>query len=139
MPRLAYLIVVFFTGSVFVATRATAQVLSETEFAAVGGANALSTPAARHLVWMGSDPAAAAGWLLALQQDEDARTPGLNFFRSDDGGASWSFLAPLAPCAAERQTADLVRVGDSIALVRSYDGPSIRPDTKLDPGRKVYF
>jgi hypothetical protein len=113
---------------------ASAQVLSQTTVTSVGGANALSTPAARHLVRMDS-----GSYLLALQRDTAAPDTGLQLYRSDDDGFSWTRYAAINPSIAERQTADLVKVGNDVASVTSFDAPSIVPDASLDPGRKVYF
>jgi Big-like domain-containing protein len=113
---------------------ARAQLLGRTTVAAVGGANALSPPAARHLV-----RTASGSYLLALQRGGTALQPGLVLYQSDDEGRAWSFLDTLAADPAARQTADLVVVGNDVALVRSFDAPSIVPDAVLDPGRQVYF
>jgi len=113
---------------------ASAQVLSQTTVAPVGGANALSTPAARHLVRMDSGT-----YLLALQRDMAATDTGLQLYRSDDDGFSWTRYEAMNPSIAERQTADMVKVGGDVAVVTSFDAPSIVPDPSLDPGRKVYF
>src|SRR5256885_2764187 len=54
------------------AQAAVAQTLSVGSIASVGGANALSTPAARHMIRMPS-----GAYLLALQRDGTATQPGL--------------------------------------------------------------
>jgi Big-like domain-containing protein len=115
---------------------ASAQLLSQSKIAPVGGGNALSTPAARHIVRMDSGT-----YLLALQRDEAGTAPqtGLGLYRSDDDGQSWSFYASINPSPADRHTADLVKLGSDLAMVESFDAPSILPDIGLDPGRKVYF
>jgi Bacterial Ig domain len=113
---------------------ASAQVLSQTPVTSVGGANALSTPAARHLVRMDSGP-----YLLALQRDTALPDTGLQLYRSDDDGFSWTHYGALNATVAERQTADMLKVGADVAIVTSFDAPSIVPDATLDPGRKVYF
>ena len=113
-----------------------AQLLTQSKIAPVGGGNALSTPAARHIVRMD-----AGTYLLALQRDEAGTAPqtGLGLYRSDDDGQSWSFYASINPSPTDRHTADLVKLGSDVAMVESFDAPSILPDTRLDPGRKVYF
>lgn len=113
---------------------ARAQLLGRTTVAAVGGANALSPPAARHLV-----RTASGTYVLALQRDRAGVDPGLVLYQSADDGRTWSLLNTLAADPAARQTADLIAVGDDVALVRSFDAPSIVPDAALDPGRQVYF
>lgn len=111
-----------------------AELLLESTIAAVGGANALSTPAARHLVRMDSGT-----YLLALQRDAEDSGSGLTLDRSDDDAQTWSFYASINPRAADRHTADAIKVGDDLAMVESFDAPSIVPDPDLDPARKVYF
>ena len=112
---------------------ANGEVLSSTTIASVGAANALSTPAARHLVRMDSGT-----YLIAVQRD-GASSGGLDLFRSDDDAQTWSFYASINPRPSERQTADALKVGDDLAVVASFDASSILPDPLLDPGRKVYF
>ena len=120
------------------ATAAPGQVLTTSTVATVGGANGLSTPAARHLLRM--DPAGRAPtYLLALQRDDALPDPGLGFYRSDDDGQSWSLMKIIDGISAERQTADVLKAGDDVALVHSFDGSSILPDAVLDPTRKAYF
>ena len=121
-------------AAVLAASAARAQVISQSTIAPVGGANALSTPAARHLARMDSGT-----YLLALQRDGALPDPGLSLYRSDDDGRSWRFYAPLNPNALERHTADILRLGGDLAVVTSFDAPSIQPDARLDPPRKVYF
>jgi hypothetical protein len=121
-------------STLLVAPAALGQILTQSTVTSVGGANALSTPAARHLVRMRSGT-----YLLALQCDRAAPNTGLTLFRSDDDGQSWSYSASLNPNASDRHTADLLRAGDDLALVASYDGPSIVPDASLDPARQVRF
>src|SRR5438067_1551624 len=114
---------------------AAAQLLTQTKIAPVGGGNALSTPAARHIVRMDSGT-----YLLALQRDEigTAAQTGLGLYRSDDDGQSWSFYASINPSPTDRQTADLVKLGSDVAMVESFDAPSILPDARLDRGTKTY-
>ena len=111
-----------------------AELLSESTIAAVGGANALSTPAARHLVRMDSGT-----YLLALQRDAEDSESGLTLYRSDDDAQTWKFYASINPRALDRHTADAIKVGDDLAMVESFDAPSIVPAPDLDPARKVYF
>jgi len=121
-------------AAVLAASAARAQLISQSTIAPVGGANALSTPAARHLARMDSGT-----YLLALQRDGALPDPGLSLYRSDDDGRSWRLYAPLNPNALERHTADILRVGGDLAVVTSFDAPSIQPDARLDPPRKVSF
>src|SRR5207249_4487760 len=75
--------------------------------APIGNGNALTLPAARHLVRMDTGGGRPPAWLLAIQQD-GAGGRGLWFLRSDDGGASWSSYAPIQGDRTERDTPDLV-------------------------------
>jgi hypothetical protein len=122
--------------AVFAARAASAQLLSKSTIAPVGGANALSTPAARHIVRMGNGT-----YLLALQRDR-AGAPsqsGLSWYRSDDDAQSWTFYASINPSASDRHTADVLPMGADLAMVESFDAPSIVPNASLDPARNVYF
>src|SRR3954465_13427686 len=72
------------------------DVLSVGSIAPVGGGNALSTPAARHVARMDSGT-----YLLALQRDLSGTSgqSGLGLYRSDDDAQSWTFYASLNPSA----------------------------------------
>jgi hypothetical protein len=96
--------------------------------------NALTLPAARHLVRMEQGGGRPAVWMLAIQQD-GADGHGLVFLRSTDGGNSWSYYAPIQNDSTERDTPDLVPVGSDIALVYSYEGPTLGGSIRHD----VYF
>src|SRR5437764_10632626 len=84
----------------------------------IGGGNALTLPAQRHLVRIGST------LLLALQQD-GAGGHWLRMFRSDDGGRSWRAIGALADSSVDRHTADMIVVNQDVALVTSYEGPTL--------------
>jgi hypothetical protein len=114
-------------------------VLSATVLAAgdpivsIRGGNALTLPAQRHMVRM-TPPDSGPVWLLAVQQDgRDGR--GLGFYRSDDEGLGWSYFAPIQNDARERSTADLLAVGNDIALVYSFEAPALSGSDRHD----VYF
>ncbi|MBS2032541.1 MAG: hypothetical protein JST54_32005 [Deltaproteobacteria bacterium] len=109
-----------------------AALLSATPIVPIGGGNALTLPAQRHLVRM--DEPGGAVWLLAVQKDW-ADGNGLVFYRSDDEGNSWDFMAPIQDDASERDEADLLQVGQDVALVYSYEGPDLTASTRHD----VYF
>src|SRR5205807_6934442 len=98
--------------------------------APIWGGNALTLPGARHLVQVdtrGGTPA----WFLAIQQ-ESASHHGLWFIRSDDAGASWSAYAPIQDDWTERDTPDVIRVGNDIAIVYSYEGPTLSGSVRHD-------
>ena len=99
--------------------------------APIGNGNALTLPAARHLVRMDTGGGRPPAWLLAIQQD-GADGHGLWFLRSDDGGASWSSYAPIQDDWSERDTPDLITVGNDIALVYSYEGPTLGGSARHD-------
>ena len=125
-----------------VAAAAEAQITSVADF------NALSTPAQRHVVRVEPGGGYPATYLAAIQREAaDGVHPGLSFYRSIDDGATWSFYDAISPsnyatlglAASQRDTADLIKVGNDIALVYSYDGGSIVPNGTLDPLHQVYF
>jgi len=100
----------------------------------VGGGNAMTLPAARHVVRLDPGNGKPAVWLLAVQQD-GAGGHWLSMYRSTDEGQSWQWYAPIQDACCERDTADLVQVGTDLALVYSYEGPGIGGSTAHD----VYF
>lgn len=99
--------------------------------APIHSGNALTTPAARHLVRLEPPGGRPQVLLLALQQD-GVQGRGLGFQRSDDGGRSWSHYKPIQDDWTERDTADLVRLGEDVALVYSYEGPRLSPSPRHD-------
>jgi hypothetical protein len=96
-----------------------ADVLATVSIAPIGGGNALSQPAQRHVVRLDT-PGRGAVWLLALQQDGQ-QGRGLGFFRSDDEGTTWRHYAPIQGDGSHRDTADLLPVGLDVALVYSHE------------------
>ncbi|HYZ89269.1 MAG TPA: hypothetical protein VE620_08235, partial [Myxococcales bacterium] len=102
--------------------------------APINAGNALTLPAARHLVRMETGQGRPPAWLLAIQQD-GANGHGLGFVRSDDDGSTWRYYAPIQNDRTERDTPDLVPVGNDIALVYSYEGPTLSASDRHD----VYF
>src|SRR5438067_4176197 len=93
--------------------------------------NALTLPAARHMARLDTGGGRPPTWLLAIQQD-GAAGHGLWFVRSDDGGANWSSYAAIQNDWSERDTPDLVTVGNDIALVYSYEGPVLDTSARHD-------
>src|SRR5438270_2180214 len=98
---------------------------------AAGGGNALTLPAARHLVRLDPQNGRPATWLLAVQQD-GANGHWLGFWRSDDDAQSWSWYAPIQDTSVDRDTPDVIAVGMDVALVYSYEGPDITGSTAHD-------
>lgn len=96
----------------------------------IGGGNALTLPAQRHVVRL-APPEGDAVWLLALQQDGQ-QGHGLGFFRSEDEGQTWRYALPIQDDPAHRDTADLLPVGMDVALVYSYEGPSLGGSPRHD-------
>ncbi|MFY0566501.1 WD40/YVTN/BNR-like repeat-containing protein [Archangium lansingense] len=111
----------------------TSTLLAAQPLAPIGGGNALTLPAQRHVVRL-VPPEGGAVWLLALQQDGQ-EGHGLGFFRSDDEGATWRYQAPIQNDWSHRDTVDLLPVGVDVALVYSYEGPTFSGSTRHD----VYF
>jgi hypothetical protein len=101
--------------------------------APVGVGNALTLPAQRHVVRI-APPDGGAVWLLALQQDGQ-QGRGLGFFRSDDEGQTWRYASPIQNDWTHRDTADLLPVGADVALVYSYEAPTLSGSVRHD----VYF
>src|SRR5690349_18913166 len=96
--------------------------------------NALTLPAARHVVRLDPQDGKPATWLLAVQQDGKSGH-WLSMYRSTDEGETWHWYAPIADACCERDTPDMVQVGMDVALVYSYEGPDISGSTAHD----VYF
>ena len=99
-----------------------------------GGGNALTLPAARHLVRLDPQNGAPATWLLAVQQD-GASGHWLSMYRSADDAQTWRWYAPIQDVCCERDTPDLIAVGMDVALVYSWEGPALSGSTAHD----VYF
>ena len=101
--------------------------------AEIAGGNALTLPAHRHMVRVVHPDGSASLWL-AIQQD-GARGRGLNFYRSDDEGQHWTRAAPIQDNPGHRDRADVIQIGQDMALVYSYEGPSLSGSTQHD----VYY
>ncbi|MFN7132687.1 MAG: hypothetical protein ACK4N5_11440, partial [Myxococcales bacterium] len=93
--------------------------------------NALTLPAQRHLVRMETGHGRPATWLLALQlSGQDGR--GLELLRSDDEAHSWRPYAALQPDPTHQDRADLLAVGDDLALVWSFEDPIVEGSSRHD-------
>jgi hypothetical protein len=103
------------------------------DVAPIGGGNALTLPAQRHLVRI-AHPSGQASYLLAAAHD-GREGLGLHLHRSDDEGRTWRSLGAIQPDFRHRDTADLVQDGMDIALVYSYEAPKLGPSDQHD----VYF
>ena len=97
-----------------------AALFAATSVVAPAAGNALTLPAARHLVRIDPGDGAPAAWLLAVQQDGEAGH-GLVFYRSDDEARTFHYYAPIQNDWSERSTADLVAVDRDVAVVWSYE------------------
>ena len=94
------------------------------QVAPIGDGNAMTLPAGRHLMRMEPGGGRPAVWLAAIQQD-GAAGHRLGFFRSDDEAQTWRYYAPIQDDPSEIDRVDLLKVGNDIALVYSYEGPRI--------------
>jgi len=111
----------------------TTRLFAAQSIAPISAGNALTLPAQRHVVRL-EPPVGGPVWLLALQQGgEQGR--GLGFFRSDDEGVTWNYEAPIQNDSTHRDRADLLPVGVDVALVYSYEAPSLSGSVRHD----VYF
>lgn len=104
------------------------------EITPIADRNAMTLPAQRHIVRMELDPGRPAAWLLALQKAGE-EGHGLAFYRSDDEAKSWRYYADIQPDFTHTDRADLLPVGDDIALVWSFEAPDISGSNRHD----VYF
>src|SRR4051812_2430687 len=95
-----------------------------------GAGNALTLPAARHLVRLDPQNGKPAAWLLAVQQ-EGADGHWLGFWRSDDEAHSWYRYASIVDCC-EYDTADIIPVGMDVAMVYSYESWDVAGSTNHD-------
>jgi len=84
----------------------------------IGGGNALTLPAQRHLVRVGGTD------LIAIQQD-GANGRFLGLYRSEDSGLSWRYVGGIVNQRPPRATADLLVAGQDVAVLHSYEGPSL--------------
>ena len=101
---------------------------SPTTVASIKDGNALTLPAARHLLRLDPQNGKPATWLLALQQD-GASGRWLGWWRSDDEAHTWTWYAPIQNTSVDRDTVDTVAVGMDIALVYSFEGPTLSGST----------
>jgi hypothetical protein len=83
----------------------------------------LTLPAQRHLARVVHEDGSASLYL-ALQQGW-AGSRGLGWFRSNDGGLHWSRYDAIQGDASHPDTADVIQLGQDLALVYSYEGPSL--------------
>ncbi|MFL5415209.1 MAG: exo-alpha-sialidase, partial [Myxococcales bacterium] len=99
---------------------ALALLLAAGSVAPIVGGNALTLPSARHVVRVGP-----AGTLLVALQQDGAQGHMLGWFRSDDAGTTWRHYAPIQDTRTDRDTVDVLVSGNDIAMVYSYEGPSL--------------
>ncbi|QRO00342.1 hypothetical protein JRI60_15575 [Archangium violaceum] len=107
---------------------------SSTPLLPVRAGNALTLPAQRHAVRIDTEDGRPPTWLLAVQQ-EGVEGRGLSLFRSGDGGRTFRFAAAIQPDGSHHDRADMLVVGRDVALVYSWESPSLKPSRKHD----VYF
>jgi len=99
----------------------------------VSSGNALTLPAARHLLRLDPGSGGTVTWLLAVQQG-GANGHWLSLYRSTDEARTWTWYAPIRGCC-EHDTPDLIALGTDVAMVYSYEGPEVSGSTEHD----VYF
>ena len=105
--------------------------LGATAVAPASGGNALTLPSQRHLVRVPGEGGRPDTLLVAIQQGgREGR--GLGLYRSEDGGAHWSYLAPIQDDASHADTADLLVSGRDVALVYGWEAPSFSGSTRHD-------
>ena len=96
--------------------------------------NALTLPAQRHAVRIDTGGGRSPTWLLAIQQ-EGVEGRGLSLYRSDDEGRTFRYAAAIQPDSSHADRADLIAVGRDVALVYSWESPSLKASARHD----VYF
>ncbi|WP_343211021.1 hypothetical protein [Archangium violaceum] len=97
----------------------------------VSAGNALTLPAQRHAVRIDTGGGRPPTWLLAVQQ-AGVEGRGLSFFRSDDGGRTYRFAAAIQPDGSHADRADVLAVGRDVALVYSFEAPSLNASRRHD-------
>lgn len=107
---------------------------STTPLMPVSAGNALTLPAQRHAVRIDTGSGRPPTWLLTVQQ-EGVEGRGLSFFRSDDGGKTFRYAAAIQPDGSHADRTDVIAVGRDVALVYSWESPSLNASRRHD----VYF
>jgi len=107
--------------------------LAATPLAPIGSGASLRTPAQRHFLRM-KPPGSPPVYLLAVQQ-EGEQGRGLGFFRSEEALQTWRYDAPIQNDASHADRADLLAVGDDVALVYSFEDSQLSGSAAHD----VYF
>ena len=107
---------------------------SATPLIPVSAGNALTLPAQRHAVRIETGEGRPPTWLLAVQQG-GVEGRGLSLYRSEDGARTFRFAAAIQPDASHQDRAELLVVGRDVALVYSWESPSLKPSRRHD----VYF
>ncbi|MBJ6763394.1 exo-alpha-sialidase [Myxococcaceae bacterium JPH2] len=97
----------------------------------VSEGNALTLPAQRHVVRIDTGEGRPPTWLMAVQQGHSGNQ-GLGLFRSDDGGRTFRWFAPIQPDGSHTDRTDMVAVGRDVALIYSYEGPRLVPSSRHD-------
>ena len=113
---------------------ATVLAAGGTSLVPVSGGNALTLPAQRHIVRIETGSERPPTWLVAIQHG-GVEGRGLVLYRSEDALRTVRRVADVQPDPTHTDRADLVAVGRDVALVYSYEGPSLAPSRRHD----VYF
>jgi hypothetical protein len=121
------------------ATAVHAQGVLKSDPVFIGGANAMSTPAARHAVRIDY----LNTFLMAINHDHggaDSSHQGLWLWKTSDYNVqAWSEVAPISGSTSDRDTVDMVVTGSDLLMVISWDSFDISPNASLDRNRKITF
>ncbi|AKQ67948.1 hypothetical protein A176_004860 [Myxococcus hansupus] len=100
----------------------------------MSGGNALTLPAQRHIVRIETGDNRPPTWLVAIQHG-GVEGRGLVLYRSEDALRTVRRVGDIQPNAAHADRAELLAVGQDVALVYSYEGPQLAASSQHD----VYF
>ncbi|MFP2909803.1 exo-alpha-sialidase, partial [Pyxidicoccus sp. 3LFB2] len=113
---------------------ATVLAASGTALVPVSGGNALTLPAQRHIVRIETGSGRPPTWLVAVQHG-GVDGKGLVLYRSEDALRTVRRVADVQSDPTHTDRAELLAVGRDVALLYSYEGPSLAPSRRHD----VYF
>ncbi|MCE9670684.1 glycoside hydrolase [Myxococcus stipitatus] len=97
----------------------------------VSGGNALTLPAQRHIIRIEKEGSRAPTWLVAIQHG-GVNGLGLVLYRSEDALRTVRRVGDIQPDATHTDRAELLAVGQDVAVVYSYEGPQLAPSSRHD-------